>query len=198
MQFRFLFLFAILVSWAHATSVVPPSFSELVTEADAIYRGRVSEVQARRVARADGGSVIKTFVTIVIDRALKGSEQRTVTLEFLGGTIGDESMEVSGMPTFTVGDRSVVFVQKNGQQFCPLVRMGHGTYAIARDDATGEEYMARQNGAPLNDVSEVEIPLSDRPQMAASRTTAGALSPAAFEARIASEVSRSAASPQTK
>lgn len=198
MRFRFILLFAAFASWAQATSVVPPNFSELVTEADAIYRGRVSEVQARRVARVDGGSVIKTFVTLTIDRALKGPEQRTVTLEFLGGTISDESMEVSGMPTFTVGDRGVVFVQKNGQQFCPLVRMGHGTYAITRDEATGEEYMARQNGVPLTDVSEVEIPLGDRPQVAASRNTAGALSPAAFEARIASEVHRAETATQTK
>lgn len=198
MRFRFLFLFAILASWTQATSVVPPNFSELVAEADAIYRGRVSDVQARRVARADGGSAIKTFVTIVVDRSLKGPDQRSVTLEFLGGTLGDETMEVSGMPTFAVGDRGVVFVQKNGQQFCPLVRMGHGTYAIAKDEATGEEYMARQNGAPLSDVSEVEIPLSDRPQVAASRNTAGAMSPTAFEAQIATEISRAATAAQAK
>jgi hypothetical protein len=198
MRIRFLLLFAALVSWAQATSVVPPDFSELVAEADAIYRGRVSDVQARRVARADGGGVIKTFVTIVIEKVLKGPEQAAVTLEFLGGTVGDEAMEVSGMPTFATGDRGIVFVQKNGQQFCPLVRMGHGTYPIARDDASGAEYVARKNGAPLIDVSEVQQPLSDRPPTAASRNASSALSPAAFEARISGEIQRAAAAPQAK
>src|SRR5215207_11195448 len=89
---------------ARATSVVPPNFAELVGEADAIYRGRVTAVQPRRVERPDGnGSVIKTFVTFAVERVLKGADQKEVTLEFLGGTVGDDSMTVSGMPKFNVG-----------------------------------------------------------------------------------------------
>lgn len=183
---------------ARASSVVPPNFSELVDEADAIYRGAVTDVQARRVARAAGGSVIKTFVTIGIQKALKGPEQRTVVLEFLGGTLGDEALEVSGVPKFTVGDRGIVFVQKNGLQFCPLVRLGHGNYPIARDDNSGQEYVARDNGVPLNDVSEVQAPLLATPPVAALRHTANALTPAAFETRIADEVRRAASAAATK
>jgi hypothetical protein len=63
-----------------ATTVVPPSFPELVGEADAIYRGRVTSVQARRVERTDGeGSVIKTFVTLAVERVLKGPERTEVS-----------------------------------------------------------------------------------------------------------------------
>ena len=79
-----------------ATSVVPPSFPELVAEADGIYRGRVTSIQARRVPLPEGdGSVIKTFVTFAVERALKGAEQTQLTLEFLGGTVGDETITVS-------------------------------------------------------------------------------------------------------
>src|SRR5687768_1244956 len=78
---------------AHATTVVPPSFPELVAEADGIYRGRVTSIQARRVPLPEGdGSVIKTFVTFTVERVLKGPEQAQLTLEFLGGTIGDETV----------------------------------------------------------------------------------------------------------
>ena len=194
MRIPYLFLFLLsLVPALRATSVIPPSFAELVGEADAIYRGRVTAVQARRVERPDGdGSLIKTFVTLAVERVLKGAEQKEVTLEFLGGTIGDESMTVAGMPTFNVGAREIVFVQKNGVQFCPLVALMHGRYHVLRDETTGREHIARDNGLPLTNVAEVELPITALPDAirAASAASAStrALTPEAFEASITSEV----------
>jgi hypothetical protein len=192
--FLFILCFAL---WPalRATSVVPPNFTELVGEADAIYRGRVTSVQSRRVERTDGdGSVIKTFVTFAVERVLKGPEQKEVTLEFLGGTVGEETMTVSGMPKFNLGAREIVFVQKNGVQFCPLVGLMHGRYRVLRDETTAREHIARDNGVPLTDTSEVELPIVmlPGPVRAASGAAASAraLSTEAFEASIATEVSR--------
>lgn len=190
-----IFLLFTLLPAARATSVIPPSFAELVGESDAIYRGRVTAVQARRVERADGeGSVIKTFVTFAVERVLKGPEQREVTLEFLGGTVGDETMTVSGMPKFSVGAREIVFVQKNGIQFCPLVALAHGRYRVLRDEATAREHIARDNGLPLTNVAEVELPITTLPDpvraASAASASARALTPDAFEASITSEVQR--------
>lgn len=189
------FLLFTLLPAARATSVIPPSFAELVSESDAIYRGRVTAVQARRVERADGeGSVIKTFVTFAVERVLKGLEQREVTLEFLGGTVGEETMTVSGMPKFNVGAREIVFVQKNGIQFCPLVALAHGRYRVLRDEATAREHIARDNGLPLTNVAEVELPIATLPDpvraASAASASARALTPDAFEASITSEVQR--------
>ena len=183
---------AILAPLARATSVIPPSFPELVSEADAIYRGRVSAVQAKRVERPDGnGSVIKTFVTFAIEKALKGAAQPEVVLEFLGGVLGDERLEVSGMPKFALGDREILFVQKNGVQFCPLVALMHGRYRVLRDESAGRDYVARDNGAPLTDTAEVELPMAQLPAQIAgasvSAARARALAPAAFEASITAE-----------
>jgi hypothetical protein len=179
----------------HATSVIPPSFAELVQEADAIYRGRVTAVQPRRVERADGqGSVIKTFVTISVERALKGPPQQEVTLEFLGGTLGEESMIVSGMPKFSVGAREFVFVQKNGVQFCPLVALMHGRYRVVRDSATARDHVARDNGIPLMSTAEVELPMTSLPEPVRAATAASsaarALTPEAFETSIRTELDR--------
>jgi hypothetical protein len=179
----------------HATSVVPPTFSELVSEADAIYRGQVISVEARRVPRPDGSTLIKTFVTVAVEKVLKGTDQPEVVLEFLGGTVGDESLVVSGMPKFVVGSREVVFVQKNGVQFCPLVGMMHGRYKVMRDPGSATEFMTRDNNMPLTDVAEVALPMSTLPApigaAAARATPTRALTPAAFEASIRSQVSRS-------
>jgi hypothetical protein len=198
MQIRLSFLpllaLALLTPAVRATSVVPPSFPELVNEADAIYRGRVAAVESRRVERPDGSSVIKTFVTVAIDRVLKGAAQTEVVLEFLGGTIGSENLIVTGMPKFSLGTQEFVFVQRNGMQFCPLVAVMHGRYRVLRDEATAREFIARDNGAPLTDVTEVQLPMSTLPAQIRAATAVQAaqraLSPAAFEASIASEVQR--------
>ena len=193
--FRLFVLLLAVVAAVRATSVVPPSFAELVGEADAIYRGRVTSVQARRVDRTDGeGGIIKTFVTFAVERVLKGPERTEVTLEFLGGTVGDESMTVSGMPKFNLGAREIVFVQKNGVQFCPLVGLMHGRYRVLRDEATAREHIARDNGAPLTDTADVELPITNLPEpvraASAASGSARALSSEAFEASIRSEVQR--------
>jgi hypothetical protein len=185
---------------ARATSVIPPSFPELVAEAEAIYRGRVSRVEARRVEHSDGGSVIKTFVTFAVERVLKGPGQTEVTLEFLGGTVGDETLTVTGMPVFAMGDREIVFVQKNGMQLCPLVALMHGRYRVKRDESGAREYVARDNGMPLTNVAEVELPMVALPgQVRTARaaiTPADALSSAEFETSVVDEVKRRSARPQ--
>lgn len=206
MRSRFLSLLLVVALTAtpgvRATSVVPPSFPELVAEAEAIYRGTVISIEARRVARPDNGSVIKTFVTFAIDRVLKGASQDEVVLEFLGGTVGDESLEVTGMPKFAVGQREFVFVQKNGTQLCPLVGLMHGRYRVLRDAAGVRDYVARDNGAPLTDPAEVELPMTPLPaQLRTARAVpaaADALTPAAFEAHVRAEVSSRAPAPQQK
>ena len=174
-----------------ATSVIPPSFPELVSEADAIYRGRVTDLQARRATAPDGTAIIKTYVTVAIDRTLKGAERREIVLEFLGGTIGDESMVVTGTPKFNLGGAEYAFVQRNGVQFCPLVAMGHGRYRVLRDPATARDHLARDNGVPLTDLAEIAVPLNTLPApvRAASQPALTAPSPGKLRANIVSRCS---------
>ena len=197
MPFRIALLFLILATapLLRATTVVAPTFAELVSEADTIFRGRVTSVQARRVASTDdAGPLIKTFVTLTVERMLKGTAPQEVTLEFLGGTVGADSLVVTGMPKFSPGTREIVFVQRNGVQFCPLVAMRHGRYRILRDEVAAREIMVRDNGLPLTDPAEVLLPLDDLPAPVraanASSAAARALSPAEFEAAITAETGR--------
>ena len=198
MQFRLTVLLSLALAALspslRATSVIPPSFTELVAGADAIYRGRVTNVEARKVDRPDGAPIIKTFVTLAVDKVLKGAERTEVTLEFLGGTVGEESLNVVGMPKFRTGAREIVFVQKNGTQFCPLVGMMHGRYKILHDAAAARDYVSRDNGAPLTDVSDVQLPIDATPAQlraaSAAAVSAAALTPETFEANISSEAQR--------
>ena len=190
MPFRLLLLLLVGTALARAMTVEAPAFPELVAAAEAVYRGHVTAVQARRVERPDGGgAMIKTFVTFAIDRAIKGAAGTEVVLEFLGGRVGDDILEISGVPQFTVGDREILFVQGNGRQFCPLVAVMHGRYRIVRDATTGRDYIARENGQPLTDVAEVAQPIHGAAlALRSAPDAAPALTPAAFESLISAEV----------
>lgn len=177
------------VASAHATSVMPPSFSELVAEADTIARGTVTAVDARWVD-VDSRHVIKTYVTFAVEKALKGTPANVVTLEFLGGTVGPETLRVSGMPQFAVGDREILFISGNGVRFCPLVRMMHGRYRVRDDAATNRSYIARDDNTPLTSTDDVHLPVAEHASARTMASAASAMSRDDFENQVTAEIVR--------
>ncbi len=173
---------------AAATSVVAPTFPELVAEAQSIVRAKVTDV---RCAWADSpqGRVIKTYVTFTLLKRLKGPGVAEFTLEMLGGEIDGQGMKVSGMPQFAVGQTDILFIAGNGVRFCPLVAMMHGRYRVAHDDATARDYVARDDGVPLESVTDVQLPQEGDSPANRLKRAAAALTPEAFEAKIAAELS---------
>jgi len=170
-----------------ATSVTPPSFTELVGEADAIARVTVTSVESRWVDTAQA-HVIKTFVTFSVDHVLKGAPANPLTLEFLGGTVGADAMRVAGMPQFQTGQHEIVFVQGNGVQFCPLVRFGHGRYHVRTDARSKRSFVTRNNGAPLAAPADVQLPAEDAAATASAASADTAITPEQFESAIAAQV----------
>ena len=76
----------------------------------------------------------------------------------LGGTVGEETLEIVGAPTFKKGDVSLVFVQNNGTQFVPLTGFMHGHFRITKEPGTGEEILRKYDGTPLfgkEDIDEI-------------------------------------------
>ncbi len=174
---------------ANATTVTPPSFAELVREAQTIARGTVTAIDARWVDVADR-RVIKTFVTFAVEQPLKGTPPDVLTLVFLGGTVGTETLHVSGMPTFKTGDKDILFLSGNGVQFCPLVRLMHGRYRVRHDGSTQRDYVARDDDTPLASIDDVQLPPEDHGGAKTMRSAVPGLTPDDFAARIASEVAR--------
>ena len=174
-----------------ATSVTPPTFSQLTARAGTIFRGEVSSIRAELVTQADNRAIF-TYVTFRLQEILKGTPpagaDATVTLEFLGGTVGELTMDVVGMPRFSVGQTELLFVDKTGGQICPLVAMMFGRYRIQRHPTTGAEFIARDNGAPLASTDEIALPLAS-PALEArlAPLRAAPLTPAAFSALIRQE-----------
>jgi len=176
-----------------ATSVQPPDFPQLVARAASVFRGEVVSLRSELVTRGPDRAIF-TRVTFRVSEVIRGAALPVeVTLEFLGGTVGDLTLEVAGMPRFEPGGREIVFVERAGPQICPLVAMAYGRYRVLLD-AAGAEFVARDNGAPLvrpDDVAlsltaPVVVVLTSRQSLARARP----LSPLEFTAAVRSEALR--------
>lgn len=173
---------------AQATSVIPPTFPELVAEAETIVRGTVVDLRSEEFDSPQGRA-IRSFVTLRVERTLKGPAAPTLVLDILGGTAGKRTLRIPGVPEFQVGQRQIVFVAKNGEVFCPLIGLGHGRYHLQRDAATGRDFIARDNNVPLHSTDQIPLPLGVAVP-AQIRAVTGALTPADFEARITQAVTQ--------
>lgn len=186
----FLVLTGVSIFSAHAMSVQPPSFSELVAEADNVTRASVKHVESRFVPGPDGQRLLKTFVTFSKLKTLKGAAPEEFTLEFLGGEKDGERWTIPGMPQFEPGDEEFLFPTA-GPSICPLVGAMHGRYRVLTDPATQRRYVARDNLEPLASTDDVSRPIDpDGATIRSATDTARALTPDEFERRIVDHLKR--------
>jgi len=165
-----------LVAATQATTVIPPTFEQLVDQADTIFQGTVTSV--RSVWSGEGAQRhIESYVTFQIEDSLKGTPGQAYTIQILGGTVDDETMEVTDSPKFVVGDRDILFVEHNGEQFVPLVGINHGRFHIKQNPETGREIITNGEDAPVRDVKKFG-------REEESVTSAEAISPAEFKSTI--------------
>jgi hypothetical protein len=139
---------------AAPTSVVAPTFDELVARAESVFVARVVALRSAWVDSRAGRAIV-TDVTFAIERTVKGPVYAERSLEFLGGTVGDDTLRVSGMPEFHVGDRDVLFVSDTGRPVSPLVGFMYGRFRVLRDPRTGTEVIRTHDGRPLGSVDDV-------------------------------------------
>ena len=151
----FLLLTALMgASALHGTTVIPPTFEELVNRAQVIFQGVVTDVRSQWVGEGAQRSIV-SYVTFKVEDAMKGNPGSTYTMRMLGGTVGDQTMEVTDSPKFKVGNRDVLFVENNGSQFVPLVGIMHGRFRVERERASGREVVTTNEGEPLSNVSQL-------------------------------------------
>jgi hypothetical protein len=165
----------------HATTVIPPTFDQLVSDAEFIFEGTVTESRSEWTG-AGADRHIMTHVTFQIEDSIKGAPGKSYTIQVLGGTVGDETMEVSDAPRFKIGNRDILFVEHNGTQFIPLVGIMHGRFHV-QTDAAGRDVVAKDNGAFLADVAKLG-------QDERAAVTGTALSAADFKSAIRQKLAK--------
>lgn len=185
--FRSLLLLSIAVASLgvlSATTVVPPTFDQLVSQAEIIFQGTVTDVQSRWEGEG-ANRHIQTAVTFKVEDKVKGAPGSSYTISMLGGTVGDETMEVTDAPKFKVGDRDFLFIEHNGTQFIPLVGIMHGRFRVQHDKQTGREIVATNEGAPVGDLNQL-----GKEKHAAAKAAAAALTPQDFRGAVQSHLAR--------
>jgi hypothetical protein len=180
---------ALIATTAIGMTVVPPDFRRLVAEADKVIDGTVSMVRSG-IETHDGRPMVYTYVTVEVAETVKGDAAGSVVLRMLGGTAGDLTVHIPGMPRFKTGDRELFFIVGNGSQFCPLVGIGHGLYPVVERGGGVEDVVLRHNLDALRDLNDVSLPLDH--MAATGRRLAGDLSGtmtvSEFKRRIREEV----------
>lgn len=174
------------------TTVIPPTFDELVGRAEVIFQGTVTDVRSQWTGEG-GQRHIVSYVTFKVEDTMKGAPGDSYTLRMLGGTVDGETMEVSDSPKFKVGNRDIIFVENNGSQFIPLVGIMHGRFHVDKDADTGREVITTNEREPLKDLSRLG---KEEQTTRATSSASQALSPTDFKSAIRQAVQSQATTPK--
>lgn len=144
------------------------SLGELANAADRIVVGSVIAVNA---AWDPQHRKIISTIEVDIEESWKGQvgASRRIAIVQPGGSVGEMEMTVHGMPSFSIGEKSVLFLQ--GQNRYQVVGMSQGKRGLAWDE-TSKQWLAQAPdpegmvevgpGAKLHQAQRgVSIPLSD-------------------------------------
>jgi len=163
-----------------ATTVIPPTFDELVERSESVLRSRVASTRCEWRGEGEDRRIV-TVVSLAVSETIVGTGQPVVELELLGGEIGGERLTVTGQTRFTPGGEDFLFISRQRSSLTPLVRMMYGRYLV-EESASGHRFIARDNGVPLASTDEIATTMTARPpgvvlaQIAAGRI----LSPSDF------------------
>lgn len=180
----FLCLLALTLPALRATTVIPPTFDQLVDEADAIFEGTVTALHSEWTGEGADRHIV-TYVTFKLEDAIKGALGGEYTIRMFGGTVDGHTIEVTDAPRFKVDDRDILFVTHNGTQFIPLVGIMHGRFHVQPDANGGNEKIAKDNGATVADVAKLG-------QDEHAAVTGKAMSKAEFKAAIRQKLAEKA------
>jgi hypothetical protein len=131
---------------AGATTFLPVTFDDLITRADLIFVGQVVDVRPFALETRDG-TIIKTRVTFRVEDPLLGTSSALEVFDFLGGEVDGFEMTIAGMPTFSAGDRRVMFARRE-RSINPIVGFSQGLLRVTRD-ASGVDRVLAFDGQPL-------------------------------------------------
>ena len=176
---------ALVIANARATTVIPPTFDQLVGDAELIFQGTVTDVRSQWIGDGAERAVV-SFITFQIEDALKGNPGGSYTIRMLGGTIDGKTWEVTDAPKFKVGERDILFVEHNGSQFIPLVGIMHGRFHVQTEPNGANEKITKDSGAAMANVAKL-----GQDEVAAA--TGAAMSKADFKAAIRQKLAEKAA-----
>jgi len=130
-----------------ATTVERLSLEDLTRRAHSIVMGRV---RGARTYWSSDRRLILTTTTVEVAETIKGRTRGAVELTTIGGRVGNTVLHVAGMPAFTDGEETIIFLEQSGS-YSTVVGLGQGKFTVA-------------DGEVANAVSDLTFPDGQRPR----------------------------------
>ena len=120
------------ISNGYSSSIREVSMDEMLQQSQLVFEGTVTAIKAMENSQKR----IHTYVTFEIEDIIKGEYPgNTLTLRFLGGTVGDVTMTVSDMRLPQKGEHGIYFVELLERfQVNPLYGWSQGHFIVECDD----------------------------------------------------------------
>lgn len=140
--FTLLFLVGAVTSASATMMASPPSLRQLTRIADVIVIGEVvlteSEWNGSR-------TIILTRIDVRIEEILKGSVQgERLSFSQIGGQVGEIAASVGGTPSFTQGERVLLFLSKQQDKSLGISGIFHGKFTIETSEAPDNKAVVRR------------------------------------------------------
>src|SRR5947208_13978538 len=103
---------------ARATTVIPPTFDQLVTNAEMIFEGTVTTMRSDWTGQGADRHIV-TYVTFKIEDAIKGTLGAASTIRMFGGPVAGQTMEVTQAPRFKQRVGAILLLQHQGTRCIP-------------------------------------------------------------------------------
>ena len=130
------------VSMADATTIARMSLAQMSQAAALIVRARCT---GNSVA-VDAGE-IWTFTSFDVEETLRGNAPSQVTVRLLGGSLGNITSHVSGIPRFRPGEDVILFLQPTQRGDFSVVSWEQGTFRIRRAPSGTQSYVTQDTAS---------------------------------------------------
>jgi hypothetical protein len=127
---------------ADATTIARMSLAKMAQAAPLIVRARC----AGNSVALDAGE-IWTFTWFQVEETWRGNPPSQITVRLLGGTMGNITSHVSGIPGFRPGEDVVLFLQPTKRGDFSVVSWEQGTFRVTRDPAGTQSYVMQDTAS---------------------------------------------------
>lgn len=122
----------------NSTTLARMSVAQMAHAAQLVIRARC----ATNSTSWDGGE-IWTFTTFAVEETWKGAyaenSNQNLTVRLLGGTVGNLTSMVSGVPRFAHGEEVILFLEPTSRGDFSVVSWVQGTFRVRHDIRTGQQ-----------------------------------------------------------
>ena len=129
---------------AGATMLLRLSVEKMSVDSTIVVRGHVSWDYA---VQPDPDGPIYSLTGLEVDRCIAGDCPEAVELRHRGGTVGDLTLHIPGMPRFVPGQEVILFLEPDWEGvpgYHSVVGMVQGFFVVVTEPVTGTKLAVQQ------------------------------------------------------